>query len=1149
MQANNTSKIYTIIKQKLTSVRNKQLSVNAITGFFILSITLIAILYFFSFLNSILHLSTTFRTIIFYSFLVIQTLVAIYFIGIPLLTRLRILKGESDYRIATKVGNQFPQIKDRLLNAIQIYEQKEIEQQKSLSPIYSYSLIDAAFEGLYNEIKDLNFIDAVDFKQYKFFRKNLLLTILGAIIFYVLFPNSLNNSLYQLLNYWKEFTPPPKILFSIQPGNYEAVKDETVTLTVQTSGNRLESIKLFTRQEGVIKFEPILLKPIETIHTENSYNHIFRHTIHNIKNSTIYYAEALDIKSDEYKIEVLDRPIIKSLQLTLNYPPYTKLTPRKLETNVGDATVITGTVVDFFVQSSKKLSFAEIIFEDNSKLKLTTDKVNAYGKLKLLKERDYQISIVDEDSLKNAAPITYKLKVIPDENPSVEILIPGKNIDVSENLLVNLLIRIKDDYGFSKLQLAHRLVHSRYEMPQEEFTYIEIPLQNKLGQLQEIWYDWNLAGLRLVPEDVLAYYVEIFDNDVISGPKSSRSTTYLVRLPSLEEVFADVDQTQKQTIETLQSAVKDAQQLKKQLDELQREMKKSQKVDWQQQKKAEELTKKYENLKKNISEAAKKLDEMIQKMDENRLLSQQTLEKYLELQKLMEELRNPELQEALKKLQERMQQLTPEQMKQAMQQLSFSEEEFKKNLERTLELLKRIHIEQKVDELIRRTEELIKQQQQIQQEVSKTNPADKEKLENLMKQQENLMEQISRLQEETKNLKEKMSEFPEDMPIEKMENAEKNLSDKKLQQKSMKSSMQMKSGQMREASQTQSEMVEDLQDFLSQMQDVQKSMQEQMQREVLNKMRKVVQDLLELSQQQENLKQEVRNLEPNSQRFRESTQQQFGLMENLNNIANSMAEISKKSFAISPEMGKEIGNAMREMSQALQNMEQRNPFGTSQKQTEAMASMNRAAMLMQNTISAMKKGGSKGMGMASLMQRLGQMAGIQAGINAQTAQAMGQGQGLTPQQMAEYARIAGQQAALQKSLEQLAKEAKEMGEYSKLLGDLDRIAKDMIEVETDLEQGNINPETLRKQERILSRLLDSQRSMRERDYEKRRRAEVARDYRRTTPADIDLTNQENKNRIREELLKTLEEKYSKDYEELIKRYFEELDKIHNQFNE
>jgi hypothetical protein len=208
-----------------------------------------------------------------------------------------------------------------------------------------------------------------------------------------------------------------------------------------------------------------------------------------------------------------------------------------------------------------------------------------------------------------------------------------------------------------------------------------------------------------------------------------------------------------------------------------------------------------------------------------------------------------------------------------------------------------------------------------------------------------------------------------------------------------------------------------------------------------------------------------------------------------------------------------------------------------------MTSLNRAAMMMQGALNGMQ--GQGGSGMAGLLGRLGQMANQQGGINSGTQGAMGMGnsgQGMTSQQQAEYQRLAGEQAAVRKSLDELSKEAKNAGEFSKLLGDLDQIAKQMQEVQTNLVQGEVNPETIQKQDRILSRLLDAARSTRERDYEQRRRSETGKALQQASPQDIDLTTQEGKNKFREELLKIREGKYSKDFEELIRRYFEQLEK-------
>jgi len=178
------------------------------------------------------------------------------------------------------------------------------------------------------------------------------------------------------------------------------------------------------------------------------------------------------------------------------------------------------------------------------------------------------------------------------------------------------------------------------------------------------------------------------------------------------------------------------------------------------------------------------------------------------------------------------------------------------------------------------------------------------------------------------------------------------------------------------------------------------------------------------------------------------------------------------------------------------------------------------------------------------MGRLGQMAGQQQGINQGTQQAQGQSGeegGMTAAQMAAYGRLAGQQGSLSKSLQELAQEAKNSGDFSKILGDLDKIAKEMTEVQTSLSQGEVNPETTSKQERILSRLLESQKSLRERDYEKRRTAQSGTNVVREGPSAINFGSQEGKNRLREELFQVREGKYARDYEELIRKYFEQLE--------
>jgi hypothetical protein len=306
--------------------------------------------------------------------------------------------------------------------------------------------------------------------------------------------------------------------------------------------------------------------------------------------------------------------------------------------------------------------------------------------------------------------------------------------------------------------------------------------------------------------------------------------------------------------------------------------------------------------------------------------------------------------------------------------------------------------------------------------------------------------------------------------------------------------------------------------------------------ETMAALRRAMKDLLQISQKEESLKNETQRSDPNSSRLRDQAEPQQDVQNDLRNVTNGLAELSQKSFVVTPDMGKSIGEALAHMNQAVTGLDQRNGGVAGQEQLGAMASLNQAAQLVQDAMHSMQQDGS-GSGSGSLMQQLRRMTGQQQGINMQTQQ---MGNGMSQEQMQQVGRLAAQQEALRKSMEQLNKEAQSSNEHSRILGDLQRIADEMHEVVKDMEQNNINPNTTRQQEKILSRMLEAQSSLRERDFEQRRRSSSGKAPVRTGPAALPSTAETDK--LRRDLMKALEEGYTKDYQELIRRYFEAMGK-------
>ncbi len=1076
-------------------------------------------------LEAILRMPVLPRSIVACAVLGLTVTVAVGKVLIPLLRYLGVLKGEKDEDFARRIGLRFPLVRDHLANLLQLYRERRDPR------FYSLPLIDAAFDQSRSEMEGIDFSSAIDYSGVRRGSKLLLVAGVTALLLFGLFPGSFVSSSYRMLHFGTSFAAELPFHFIVDPGNKEVVKGESVPVVIRVVGQSRKQVLLLTRPAGQAKFEEQVLQP--------GPDGAFRSAFPSLKLSTTYAAQSGDIRSDDYTITVVERPVVKSLRVALAFPGYAGLPRKELDENVGDVTALKGTRASFRIEAGKALGDARLVFNDSTQKILHVSGPTATGEVTLMQDHTYHILLRDEEGRTNTDPIEYTIKMVPDAYPTAAILVPGANVDIAENGQVNLLIRITDDYGFSSLRLAHRLMQSRYEKAQEQYTFSPIPIPPDVRTEGNVAYLWSLGELHLAPEDVVSYYAEVFDNDRISGPKAGKSETYTLRLPSLEEVFADADKAHDVSLENVQEALKESQEAHRELEELQQELRKEQqKMTWQQQKKAEELASKYEQVQKKMDEVNKTVEQMVKDLQKNQVLSPETLEKYQELQRLMEELNTPEFAEAMKKLQQSMQQISPDALKQALQQFNFSEENFRKSIERTMNLLKRIQIEQKVDEMVKRAEELAKRQEELQKQTEQTNPSDKARADELSREQKELQQQLEQLEKALADLEQKMQEFPKEMPLAEMENTRKDLEDSQLQEQMDQIAGELQKQQLQQASQGQRQAMKSMGKMMQNLKQMKEAMQQNQQQQIVNEMRRAFQDLLELSKRQESLKNATAGLEPNSAGFRENAGEQMDVMSDLGKVTAGLSSLSQRTFGITPEMGKAIGDAMRQMDQSIQSLTQRNGNAASQQQGGAMASLNEAANMVQSAMNAMMQPGGQGMGMAGFMQRMQQLSGAQQGINQGTRN-LG---GMSPQQAAELGRLAAEQGMVRKSLEQLAREAAGAGELSKMLGDLNRVAQDMREVQTDLAQGNVNPETIKKQDRILSRLLDSQRSTRERDFEKRRKAETGKDILRAGPSSLDLTTQEGKTRLQRDLLKAMDEGYAKDYQELIRKYFEALEK-------
>lgn len=1059
--------------------------------------------------------------------------------ALPVVGRLvGLLPRESLESLALRIGRHYPQLGDMLCNALQLVA--GLSRQRGVSE----ELAVAAFARVAQQSQGLDFEVVLDRRRVQR-AAVVFFALLGAASVLIGGVAPLRMALQRLVFWERSFLPPAPFTLRVAPQDTLVLRGSPVQIRVTAEGIPPAVVQLHLFPEGG-------KEQVREVRSEQP--GVFVVQLGRVESSVRFYASARwmgeVVASPHGSIRVGERPVLRALWGEVRPPAYTRLQPIRIDEQATELVVPRGSVVWLRVESSKPVRQARVLFVkasgDTVRFPLQGEGHSAQGEFPLPSSGSWAVVVTDEAGQQNDSPLWYRVMLVEDAPPQITLLQPTTDVELSEKAIVPLRVGISDDYGFSRLLLHYRLAASRYAPPQREFRAVEIPFV-PMGTVQEVPYLWDLSALRVSPEDRYEFYVEVWDNDRVTGPKSARTPVVTVYLPSLERLLRESEQVQERVAQELQELARELEQLSRRSEEVQRRVSspaaRQPQGQWEQQRHLQELLEQHQQVQQRVEQLQQQLQEAVQRLEQSQMISPETLQKYRELQQLLSQVRSPQLEQMMERLQQALRQLTPEQVRQALQNFRFNEEEFRAAVERTLRLLKRLQAEQKLDALRQRLERLAEEQERLQQESERASSP--ERLSELAQRQEEIEQQWQQLQQEWQQLERSLQEVMPEAPPEAMQRVSQQMQDPATGEALRQSAMQLRQGQPRQAQQAQRRASSQMRSAAAALQQLWNQLQQNLTREIQRQLQKAVMDALELSEQQEQLHGRVQTAPPGSQRLAEFARRQRELQSGLSRLVERVMGVAQKSFVVTPQMARELGMALRSMQNATAQLAERAPEPAARAQQEAMEALNRSALLLQDALSALQAGGSgacpnpgmgQGAGGVGFLERLQQLAAQQQGIT-HALQELFQGR-LTPEQQAQLARLAAQQAQVQQALEDLARQQQAPGS-PRLLGDLRRLSEEMREVVEELRSGNLTMETLRRQHRILSRMLDAMRSLYERDYEPQREARPGQDIVRPSPPGLRLPETPS-SRVPEDMLRLLRQGYSRDYQRLIERYFDLL---------
>jgi len=1046
--------------------------------------------------------------------------------------------------------------------------------------------------------------------------------------------------------------PQPRALFVVEPGNVSVPRGQDLRVAARVDfvrrGRDGAHARLQWRTDDQAEWRDVDLDGTDATATaEGGADRVpsarFEHLFSPVKESFAYrFAHAGEL-SGTYRVEAVPRPSLTIESVRYRYPEYTGLPDRVVQDGSGDLAAVRGSVAEIRVRSTNEPRTGRVELGDGETRDLAIDgDRHLVAELPIDEEGSYRLHVEDTLGLTNPNPLEYRIRALADEAPFIRLLEPGQDTDLDESMKVALRYSAVDDYGLGPVRLVWEVSRREGESRSREIWQPRGTQAEAGGR-----FEWDLSDLDLLPGDTVAYHLEVRDNNVLDGPRTARTRDYVLRFPTMSEIYARIDEKQESSIDDVKDVLDEARKVQERVEDLSREMLKQGDSSWENQQEMQRALEQQQKLAGELERAREQIEQNLQQLSESEFATLEAMQKMEQIRKLLDEVASTEMKEALEKLQKALEEANPRRRQDELADFKDSQEELMQQLDRIMENLKQFQLEEKMRAAVREMEELAARQEAVNDELAQlsdpekdqasetapetspdeksddagkaneeaappdgekppetsagdspedgkqdtdeladsgeeTSPesadeskspesgpdAEKEKademaqkddagkpapstppdeaadekerkMKSLAQQEEKLAEEARRLEETLKDLAKMTQELRDSQDSQGMQELSDKMGASELPEGMQQMSEDMQQGQQDDAQEQGEKALTQLRDLLAGMRMQQQGMAMRMIQISQAAINRAVRDLLSLSTDEESLASDLSDIPRNSaSATRSFADEQYLLIQGAERVEAMLREVAKDTPLLESSIGRNLDGGVESMRDAAFGLENGVVHLAREDGEKVVDQLNAVVIALLQAQQSMSSCPS-GMPMSGMMQQLQELSGDQQKLNEALKQLMEQGgKSMDHRLQAQLDGLAAEQRRIQEQLKQLLDE---MGSAQGMLGRLDDVEKKLDETADRLESGDVDEGVLRDQAWALTRLLDSQRSMRERDLGKERKSETAEELSDVLPPGALPEGLDTPDRdLREDLLKALDRRYPPKYEELIRRYFRSL---------
>ncbi len=819
------------------------------------------------FIEYFLWLKPVGRAFLFWTFVGVEGILLLRYILFPIFKLFKLQKGINYNQASIIIGNHFTDVKDKLLNFIQL---SNVDNSLEKS-----ELLLASIEQKANALQLIPFGNAVNIRSNQKYLPLAIVPILLFVFFYLSGNNAIiSQSLNRVVHFNATFLPPAPFKFLVLNEHLQCEQNKDFLLKIKTIGKVVpENAMIFINDESYF--------------LENTGVGEFRFKIVKPSSNLSFHLEANDVSSDEYELNVVTVPSIANLEMVLQFPSYLN---KKTETikGTGNAIIPEGTYVSWKINAEATENVIWNAERANFSF-LKTDNAFTLSK-SILQNTDYQI-ITSNKRIKNYEKLNYQLSVIKDQYPSIDVNVIPDSLNVDKQYVLG---QISDDYGIYKLQVVY--------YPKNKPNVVKRrTIAVKSAAFSQFVFSFP-SGLPVEEGVSYDYYFEVFDNDAIHHFKRSKSVVFSNRIATNEEKEDQILQLQNDNIKGLENSLKTQDKQISRLDKLQKSGKEKDKFEFKELQEVKDFInrqKQHDEMMKQFSDKMKNnLDQFkTDKKDDFK----ETLEKRLDkANKDLEQ--NKKLLEELKELNDK---INSEELLSKLDQFKQKSKNQIKNLEQLVELTKKYYVEKKAEQIADKLDKLSAKQDKLS-EAEKANTLEKQK---------DINAAFDKIQDELKDLDKNNKDLKSPLDLSKDDTIEKNI-DEDLK----KASEELQKENTSSAKQKQKSAAKNMRSMAAKMDESLSSGEVEQLQEDVAMLRQVLDNLLAFSMSQEDLLSQFKALQSGSPGYNKKIKMQQDLKLQFKHIDDSLFTLSLRNPKFADEVTKEIGNIQYNIDKSLESL-------------------------------------------------------------------------------------------------------------------------------------------------------------------------------------------------------------------------------------